>query len=65
MKPLLTLKRYVEKSSVTNPTAGEVRTSPGLYECPNCAQVFISNPAECSRCGGDEFTRVADFERSV
>lgn len=65
MKPLLTLRRYVEKSSVTSPTAGEVRKSPGLYECPTCAQVFISSPTECSQCGGDEFTRVADFERSI
>lgn len=65
MKPLLTLKRYVAKSPKTSPTAGEVRKSPGLYECPTCAQVFISSPSECSRCGSDDFTRVPDFEPNV
>lgn len=65
MKPLLTLKRYVERSSETGPSAGDVRASPGLYECPTCAQVFISSPSECSRCGNDDFTPVADFERKA
>lgn len=62
MKSLLTLKRYVARFSGTAPTVGEVRNSPGLYECSSCSQVFISSPPECSRCGSDGFTRVSNFE---
>lgn len=57
------VKRVVQSSNSDSAeeSSDERDAGPDLYECEGCGAVFISEPAECSNCGTDDFSNVGTF----